>query len=141
MDFRNYSSVMAIVAGLGSSPIRRLRKTWEGISKQHMELYRNIDTIMDTRVRKGISEETGRSLRLTFEDFSSLVPLTLLVQSGHSQILSCSCGENSRFYLVAVERKLPSFLHSCEIKSGSGLGMRLAFRHKTVPILTTQQIS
>ena len=58
MDFRNYSSVMAIVAGLGSSPIRRLRKTWEGISKQHMELYRSIDTIMDTRVR--ISEDQER---------------------------------------------------------------------------------
>lgn len=53
MDIRNYSSVMAVVAGLGSSPIRRLRKTWDGISKHHMELYRNMDTIMDTRVSKG----------------------------------------------------------------------------------------
>ena len=34
---------------------------------------------------------------------------------GHSQILSRSCGENSQLW-----RKL----HSCEIKSGSGLGMR-----------------
>lgn len=50
MDFRNYSSVMAIVAGLGSSPIRRLHRTWEGVSKQHMELYKHMDAILDTRV-------------------------------------------------------------------------------------------
>lgn len=58
MDIRNYSSVLAIVAGLGSSPIRRLRKTWEAISKHHMELYKNMDTIMDTRVRKGKEKES-----------------------------------------------------------------------------------
>ena len=39
--------------------------------------------------------------------------LDLASFTGHSQILSRSCGEN------------PSFLHSCEIKSGSGLGTRL----------------
>jgi len=32
----------------------------------------------------------------------------LASSQGHSQILSCSCGE-------------PSFLHGCEMKSGSGL--------------------
>ena len=46
---------------------------------------------------------------------------------GHSQILSRSSGESlqatPRFYLAALEKK--SFLRSCEIKSGSGLGMRL----------------
>lgn len=62
MDFRNYSSVMAIVAGLGSSPIRRLHRTWEGVSKQHMGLYKHMDAILDTRVG-GNSE---RSVQLSY---------------------------------------------------------------------------
>ena len=41
--------------------------------------------------------------------------LSLALFSGHSQILSRSCGEKS--------------VLSCEIKSGSGLGMRLTFHY------------
>ena len=39
---------------------------------------------------------------------------------GHSQILSRRCGETPQ-----LRDKIPSFLHSCEIKSRSGLGTRL----------------
>ena len=40
------------------------------------------------------------------------------------------------FYLAAVEKsqlqEIPSFLHSCEIKSGSGLGMRPGLNERDV---------
>ena len=41
-----------IVAGLGSAPIRRLHKTWEGVSKQHVDYYKQMDTLLDSRVRE-----------------------------------------------------------------------------------------
>ena len=44
---------------------------------------------------------------------------------GHSQILSRSCGE-------------PIFLHSCEIKSGSGLGTRLHLVLTYEPLLAAE---
>ena len=70
MDFRNYSSVMAIVAGLGSSPIRRLHRTWEGVSKQHMELYKHMDAILDTRV----GGNSGRSVHSVITPNMQLIP-------------------------------------------------------------------
>ena len=42
---------MAIVmAGLGSAPIRRLHRTWEGVSKIHMEMFKQMDTILESKV-------------------------------------------------------------------------------------------
>lgn len=47
----NTSSVMAIVvAGLGSSPIRRLAATWEMVPKADMELFKRMDSILEERV-------------------------------------------------------------------------------------------
>ena len=34
------------------------------------------------------------------------------------------------YFLAAMEKTQPSFLHRCQIKSGSGLGMRLGVSHK-----------
>lgn len=49
LDCHNYSSVMAIIfAGLGCTPIRRLNRTWEGVSKTHLELFREMDAILQT---------------------------------------------------------------------------------------------
>ena len=63
---------------------------------------------------------------------------------GHSQILSRSRGEKSGEMVdstskssppflvrdvVLIPGLLPIFLHGCEIKSGSGLGTRLAHKH------------
>jgi hypothetical protein len=50
LDLRNYSSMMAIImAGLGSAPIRRLHRTWEGVSKVHMEMFKQMDTILESK--------------------------------------------------------------------------------------------
>ncbi|KAL5502445.1 hypothetical protein EMCRGX_G009220 [Ephydatia muelleri] len=49
LEFNNYSSVMAVVvAGLGSAPIRRLHKTWEGVSKYHVDLFKEMDLLLDS---------------------------------------------------------------------------------------------
>eukprot|EP00731_Ephydatia_muelleri_P015580 Em0009g4a len=49
LEFNNYSSVMAVVvAGLGSAPIRRLHKTWEGVSKYHVDLFKEMDLLQGT---------------------------------------------------------------------------------------------
>ena len=51
LDLRNYSTMMAIVmAGLGSAPIRRLHRTWEGVSKVHIEMFKQMDTILESKV-------------------------------------------------------------------------------------------
>lgn len=51
-DFGNYSSVMAIVvAGLGSAPVRRLHSSWSQVPKADMELFKEMDTLLDSRVR------------------------------------------------------------------------------------------
>ena len=43
--------MMAIImAGLGSAPIRRLHRTWEGVSKVHMEMFKQMDTILESKV-------------------------------------------------------------------------------------------
>ncbi|KAL5502441.1 hypothetical protein EMCRGX_G009214 [Ephydatia muelleri] len=49
LEFNNYSSVMAVVvAGLGSAPIRRLHKTWEGVSKYHVDLFKEMDLLLES---------------------------------------------------------------------------------------------
>ncbi|KAL5502459.1 hypothetical protein EMCRGX_G009237 [Ephydatia muelleri] len=49
LEFNNYSSVMAVVvAGLGSAPIRRLHKTWEGVSKYHVDLFKEVDLLLES---------------------------------------------------------------------------------------------
>ena len=55
---------------------------------------------------------------------SQVCTWTIYMSPGHSQILSHSCRENS------------SFLHNCEIKSGSGLGTRLMHLHSSVNVPT-----
>ena len=50
--------------------------------------------------------------------FLHLWVLVGISSPGHSQSLSCSCGEKT------------GFLHSCKIKSGSGLGMMLIISGK-----------
>lgn len=51
LDLGNISSMMAIVvAGLGSSPIRRLATTWEMVPKSDMELFKHMDSILEERV-------------------------------------------------------------------------------------------
>jgi hypothetical protein len=50
LDLRNYSTMMSIVmAGLGSAPIRRLQRTWDGVSKIHMEMFKQMDTILESK--------------------------------------------------------------------------------------------
>ena len=50
-DLGNYSSIMAIVvAGLGSAPIRRLHSSWAQVPKADMELFKEMDTLLDSRV-------------------------------------------------------------------------------------------
>ncbi|KAL5502434.1 hypothetical protein EMCRGX_G009205 [Ephydatia muelleri] len=49
LEFNNYSSIMAVVvAGLGSAPIRRLHKTWEGVSKYHVDLFKEMDLLLES---------------------------------------------------------------------------------------------
>lgn len=52
LEMRNYSSMMAIVvAGLGSAPIRRLHQSWAGVQKERKDLFKEIDTLLDSKVR------------------------------------------------------------------------------------------
>ena len=41
-----------VVAGLGSAPIRRLHQSWAGVQKEHRDLFKEIDTILDSKVTK-----------------------------------------------------------------------------------------
>ena len=58
-ELRNYGSVMAIVvAGLGSAPIRRLHQSWAGVQKERRDLFKEIDTILDSKVTKFMTMST-----------------------------------------------------------------------------------
>ncbi len=39
-----------VVAGLGSSPIRRLAATWEMVPKADIELFKQMDSLLEERV-------------------------------------------------------------------------------------------
>ena len=41
-----------VVAGLGSAPIRRLHQSWAGVPKDRRDLFKEIDTILDSKVTK-----------------------------------------------------------------------------------------
>ena len=43
-----------VVAGLGSAPIRRLHQSWAGVPKERRDLFKDIDTILDSKVISGI---------------------------------------------------------------------------------------
>lgn len=47
LHYRNFNGVVAIVvAGLGSSPIRRLKKTWEALEKNTLDLFLKMDHLV-----------------------------------------------------------------------------------------------
>ena len=39
-----------VVAGLGSAPIRRLHQSWAIVPKERRDLFKDIDTILDSKV-------------------------------------------------------------------------------------------
>lgn len=51
-----------IVAGLGSAPIRRLHTTWELVPKPAMELFKQMDSILEERVSH-TDAESHRDIR------------------------------------------------------------------------------
>ena len=42
-----------VVAGLGSAPIRRLHSSWAQVPKADMEVFKDMDTVLDSRVSEG----------------------------------------------------------------------------------------
>ena len=42
-----------VVAGLGSAPIRRLQSSWAQVPKADMELFKEMDAVLDSRVGHG----------------------------------------------------------------------------------------
>ncbi|XP_031563112.1 uncharacterized protein LOC116298715 [Actinia tenebrosa] len=49
LEFRNFNAVMAIVAALGSAPIRRLGRTKEFVPKEFLEQFSKIEMLMDAK--------------------------------------------------------------------------------------------
>ena len=49
-----------VVAGLGSAPIRRLQLTWRDVPKADMELFKEMDSMLDSKV--------SRTLPLTWKE-------------------------------------------------------------------------
>ncbi|KAI0316803.1 ras guanine nucleotide exchange factor domain-containing protein [Amylostereum chailletii] len=47
-ELRNFSSMIAIVSGLNSPPIRRLKRTWEQISQKFMSMLGNCEMTIDS---------------------------------------------------------------------------------------------
>ena len=43
-----------VVAGLGSAPIRRLKSSWAQVPKSDMELFHDMDAVLDSRVSGGV---------------------------------------------------------------------------------------
>jgi hypothetical protein len=47
-NLRNYNTLMAIVCGLNSTPISRLKKTWKLINQKYHLIFENLKTLTDT---------------------------------------------------------------------------------------------
>lgn len=50
LEYHNFSTLMSVVvAGLGSAPVRRLTRTWDCVSKSHLEMFRQMDAMLESR--------------------------------------------------------------------------------------------
>eukprot|EP00118_Oscarella_pearsei_P019165 m.202022 g.202022 ORF g.202022 m.202022 type:complete len:1950 (+) comp39602_c1_seq2:196-6045(+) len=60
--YRNYNATMAIlVAALGGTPVRRLKKTWEALDKESLETYQKLESIFVSKNNFKIYRERLRA--------------------------------------------------------------------------------
>jgi son of sevenless-like protein len=45
-DLHNYNAVFSVMSGLNSSPIHRLRQTWDALPKEYMQIYDELSELM-----------------------------------------------------------------------------------------------
>jgi hypothetical protein len=46
-DFQNFNAMFAIISGLGSPPVARLKQSWERLPAKYAALYREMERLMD----------------------------------------------------------------------------------------------
>jgi len=61
-ELRNFSTLMEILGGLNMHPIARLKKTWQGLPEKYLELFHDLEALMDTKAnymayREALAEE------------------------------------------------------------------------------------
>jgi hypothetical protein len=48
-DLRNFSTLMAVLAGLNNSAVRRLKLTWQGVNDHMTQSLQTLDTLMENK--------------------------------------------------------------------------------------------
>ena len=76
-DLNNYNGVMAVIAGLNTSSVRRLQKTWAGLGFRTISTLHEIESTMDPKMNYQTYRELENKLRASNQPFVPFMGLYL----------------------------------------------------------------
>lgn len=77
-DLNNFNSMFAILSGLGSTSVNRLRQTWSRVPNRYRKIFSDLETVMDP------SQNMKNYRKLANTSFSQPPMVCLLILNTHN---------------------------------------------------------